>query len=275
MLKQRVAVAAIGLLVIIPVVWFGDPWFSLFIAIAALIATFEFYRLVTNSGKGHPLIYFGLLWALALVLSPHYQNFSVLLNVDVLPLAMTLPIVISLIWLLRRSPQEEAFRSWAWTVAGVLYVGWMLSYWLNLRILEDVGNWVYLALFTTFANDTGAFFVGRAWGKHPLVSAISPGKTWEGALGGLLSAIAAAVIVFIILNLFSPFPLRYWQVILLGFLVSLSAQFGDLVESLLKRNMGVKESGKLLPGHGGALDRLDSLIFVGAVVYYYVIWVVA
>jgi len=275
MLKQRIAVAAIGLLVIIPVVWFVHPWlFSLLIAAAALIGTFEFYRLVTNCGKGHPLIYFGLFWALALALSPHYQNFSVL-NVDVLPLAMTLPIVISLAWLLYRSPQEEAFRSWAWTVAGVLYVGWMLSYWLNLDILVDGRNWVYLALFSTFANDTGAFFVGRARGKHPLAPAISPGKTWEGVLSGLLSAIAAAIIVFTILNLISPFSVEYWQLIILGFLVSLFAQFGDLVESLLKRNMGVKESGKLLPGHGGALDRLDSLIFVGVVVYYYVIWVVA
>jgi phosphatidate cytidylyltransferase len=274
MLKQRIAVAAIGLLVIIPVVWFGDPWFSLFIAVAALIGTFEFYRLVTNCGKGYPLIYFGLFWALALALSPHYQNISVL-SVDVLPLAMTLPIVISLAWLLCRSPQVEAFRSWAWTVAGVLYLGWMLSYWLSLDVLVDGRNWIYLALFSTFANDTGAFFVGRAWGKRPLAPAISPGKTWEGALGGLLSAIAAAILVFTILNLISPFSVEYWQLIILGFLVSLFAQFGDLVESLLKRNMGVKESGKLLPGHGGALDRLDSLIFVGAMVYYYVTWVMA
>lgn len=272
MLKQRVVVAAIGLLVIIPVVWFGEPWFSLFIAAAAVTGTFEFYRLVINCAKGYPLIYFGLFWALALVLSPHYQGFS-LSNVDAFPLAITLPLVISLIWLLYRSPREEAFHSWSWTVAGVLYIGWMLSYWLNLRFLDDRGIWVYLAMLTTFANDTGAFFVGRALGKHPLAPAISPNKTWEGALGGLLSAIAAAIIVSAILNLFSPFYVEYWQLIILGFLISLFAQFGDLLESLLKRNMGVKDSGKLLLGHGGVLDRLDSLIFVGAIVYYYVKWV--
>jgi len=158
--------------------------------------------------------------------------------------------------------------------SGVFYVGWMLSYWVNLRILEDGKGWVYLAILTTFANDTGAFFVGRAWGKHKLASAISPGKTWEGALGGLLSATMGAIIVFLILNLLSPLPLGYWQIILLGCLISLCAQLGDLVESLLKRNMEVKESGKLLPGHGGILDRFDSLIFVGAMVYYYVIWTV-
>ncbi|TET42776.1 MAG: CDP-archaeol synthase, partial [Dehalococcoidia bacterium] len=98
-------------------------------------------------------------------------------------------------------------------------------------------------------------------------------KTWEGAIGRLISAIAGALIVFSVLNLFSPLPLSYWQLILLGFLVSLFAQLGDLVESLLKRNLGAGESGKLLPGHGGILDRFDSLIFTGVVVYYYAICV--
>ena len=151
----------------------------------------------------------------------------------------------------------------------------MLSYWVGLHLLDNGKGWVYLAVFSTFANDTGAFFVGRAWGKHKLASAISPSKTWEGALGGFLSANAGAIIVFLILKLFSPLPLGYWQVILLGCLISLFAQLGDLVESLYKRTMGVKESGNLLPGHGGILDRFDSLIFVGVMVYYYVRWMVA
>jgi phosphatidate cytidylyltransferase len=150
----------------------------------------------------------------------------------------------------------------------------MLSYWLNLRGLADGRNWVYLAMLTTFANDTSAFFIGRAKGKHKLAPTISAAKTWEGAIGGLICAILAAIVIAMVLNLISPFTFKYWQIILLGFLVSLFAQLGDLVESLLKRNTGVKESGNLLPGHGGILDRFDSLIFVGAVVYYYVIWVV-
>jgi phosphatidate cytidylyltransferase len=155
----------------------------------------------------------------------------------------------------------------------------MLSYWLNLRGLEDGRNWVYLAVLTTFANDTGAYFMGRARGKHKLAPRISPSKTWEGAAGGLICAILAAVVIAVILKLISvrlgaPFVFRYWQIMLLGFLVGIFAQLGDLVESLLKRNMGVKESGNLLPGHGGILDRFDSLIFVGAVVYYCVIWAV-
>jgi len=272
MLKQRIITAAILLPIILLAVWFGHPWFGVFIAAAALVATSEFYGMVATSGKGHPLTRFGILWAVALTLSPlslHYH-----LSINLLPIIMSVALVISLVWILIRSPRGTAFQDWAWTAAGVLYVGWMLSYWLNLDILEAGRNWVYLALFTTFANDTGAYFIGRKWGRHKLAPATSPGKTWEGATGGLLSSIAGAVAVFLLLNLFCTFSLLYWQLILLACLISLFAQLGDMVESLLKRNLEAKDAGKLLPGHGGALDRLDSLIFVAPMVYYYAIWVV-
>jgi len=267
MLKHRVITAAVGVPLVILAIWFGDPWFSLLIAAAALAGTYEFYHMA-NFDRREPLIYLGLLWTLALVLSPHYRS------PDILPIVITVIMLVSLICLLRRPSRERVFHNWAWTIVGALYVGWMLSYWLSLRGLEDGRNWVYLAMLTTFANDTGAFFIGRAMGKHRLAPAISPTKTWEGAIGGLISAILGAIVIAMVLNLISPFAFKYWQIILLGFLVGVFAQLGDLVESLLKRNMGVKESGNLLPGHGGILDRFDSLIFVGAVVYYYVIWVV-
>ncbi|MCD6391053.1 MAG: phosphatidate cytidylyltransferase [Dehalococcoidia bacterium] len=275
MLKQRVTTAAVGVPLLVFAIWFGIPWFTILIAAAALGGTYEFYRMA-NFDRREPLLYLGLLWALALVLSPHYLYRSP----DVLPVVITATTLISLIWLLCRPSREKTFRNWAWTIAGVLYVGWMLSYWLNLRGLGDGSeygrNWVYLAMLTTFANDTGAFFIGRARGRHKMAPAISPSKTWEGAIGGLTCAILGAIVTAMILNLISlklgaPFVFKYWQIVLLGFLVSLFAQLGDLVESLLKRNMGVKESGNLLPGHGGILDRFDSLIFVGAVIYYYVL----
>lgn len=269
MLKYRVITGVVGVPLVILAIWFGGPWpwFTILIAAAALAGTYEFYKMA-NFDRREPLLYLGLLCSLALVLSPHYWN------PDVLPIVITATILISLIWLLCRPSKEGAFRNWAWTIVGALYVGWMLSHWLSLRGLEDGRNWVYLAILTTFANDTGAFFIGRARGKRKLAPTISEGKTWEGAIGGLLCAILGAVVIATVLNLISPFTFRYWQIILLGFLVSLFAQLGDLVESLLKRNTGVKESGNLLPGHGGILDRFDSLIFVGAVIYYYVIWVV-
>jgi len=271
MLKHRVITAAVGVPLIILAIWFGDPWITIFIAAAALAGTYEFYHMA-NFDRREPLLYLGLLWTLALVLSPHYRN------PDLLPVVITAAILVSLLCLLVRPSREKAFHRWAWTIVGALYVGWMLSYWLNLRGLEDGRNWVYLAMLTTFANDTSAYFIGRARGRHKLAPAISPAKTREGALGGLVGAIIAAVVIALALKLISaepgaPFVFRYWQIIVLGFLVGFFAQLGDLVESLLKRQTGVKESGNLLPGHGGVLDRFDSLIFVGAVVYYYVIWV--
>ena len=271
MLKHRVITAAVGVPLIILAIWFGDPWITIFIAAAALAGTYEFYHMASFDSR-EPLLYLGLLWALALVLSPHYRNS------DLLPIVVTAAILVSLGCLLVRPSREKAFHQWAWTIVGALYVGWMLSYWLSLRGLEDGRNWVYLAMLTTFANDTTAYFIGRARGKHKLAPAISPAKTWEGAIGGLVGAVIGAAVIAMVLRIISvelgaPFAFRYWQIIVLGFLVGLFAQLGDLVESLLKRQMGVKESGNLLPGHGGVLDRFDSLIFVGAVVYYYVIWV--
>jgi phosphatidate cytidylyltransferase len=271
MLKHRVITAAVGVPLIILAIWFGDPWITIFIAAAALAGTYEFYRMASFDRK-EPLLYLGLLWTLALVLSPHYRSSGVL------PFVITAAILVSLICLLFRPSRHNGLHQWAWTIVGALYVGWMLSYWLNLRGLEDGRNWVYLAMLTTFANDTSAYFIGRARGRHKLAPAISPAKTREGAIGGLAGAIIGAVVIAMVLRLISgeigaPFAFRYWQIILLGLLVGLFAQIGDLVESLLKRQMGAKESGNLLPGHGGVLDRFDSLIFVGAVVYYYVIWV--
>ena len=267
MLVRRVLTAVACLLVIVPVVWFGPPWFSLFIGGAAVVGTFEFHRLVISKNVARPLLYFAPAWSLGLTLSPYYQ--------DILPVVITLPIVISLGWLLlTRSSRDKAFHSWAWTIAGVFYIGWLLSYWLQLDALSNGRAWVYLALFTTFASDSSAFLVGRNWGRHRLDPGISPGKTWEGVIGGFIGAVLGAIIIMRIVGLFSSLFLPIWQVVIFGLLVSLLAQFGDLVESLFKRNMGVRSSSNLLPGHGGALDRLDSLIFVGVGAYYYAAWLV-
>jgi phosphatidate cytidylyltransferase len=259
MLRHRILTAVVGLPLLIAIIWFGEPWFTLLIATMAGLASWEFYRIASGL-KVQPITYFGIAWVLLIIISPHCPYPATL------PFLITSAIVISLIWLLFRRPREQAFTNWAWTMAGILYIGWMLSYWVQLRNLEVGKELVFLAMFTTFASDTSAYFVGRAWGKHALAPSISAGKTWEGTAGGLFASIVAAPIIKLIFSL----PFSYWQIALVGLIISIFAQLGDLVESLLKRNTGVKDTGKLIPGHGGVLDRVDSLIFTGVIIYYLV-----
>jgi phosphatidate cytidylyltransferase len=267
LLKKRVITALWGLPLLIAAIWFDKPlpWFTVLVAIWGLLAVSEFYKIAAAS-KILPLTYFGLVWTLLFILSPHFDYNSLI------PLLLTSGVILSQIWLLLRRQKEAAFIDWAWTIAGILYLGWLLSHFVALRGLDDGRNWVFFALFTTFGSDTAAFFIGKVLGRHRLAPSISPGKTWEGTIGGIFGAI----IVSLLFTLPTPLrlPLSYWQAILLGLLVSIFGQLGDLVESLLKRNAGVKDSGKLLPGHGGFLDRIDSIVFAGVVVYYYVIWAV-
>jgi len=269
MLRQRIISAAVCLPLVIVLIWLGSPWFSIFIIFIALVAVLEFYKLKANFDNRYSLLYIGVLFTLILLLNPHYHNTATL------PVLITVVMVVSLIFLLHsHSKQEQVFISWAWMVAGGFYIGWMLSYWINLRIITDGRSLVYFAMLTTFANDTGAYFIGKRLGKHKLAITISPNKTWEGAIGGFFSAIAGAALIYVVLCEIDPLPLNFWQLLPLICLISIFAQLGDLVESLLKRSTGVKEAGTLLPGHGGILDRFDSLIFVGVMVYYYTIWIV-
>ena len=258
MLKKRVVTALIGIPLLIVAVWFDTPlpWFSILAAVWCLLAVFEFYRITSVTGVP-ALTYFGLICTVLFVLSPHFK--------EIFPVTqlLTLVMLISLILLLFRRQKEGIFSAWAWTIAGILYVGWLFSYLVALR-LEAGSEWVFLALFTIFGSDSAAFFVGRWLGKHRLAPSISPAKTWEGAIGGVFGAVIVSIIVVALFGL----PLNYWQTVVLGILISVLGQFGDLAESLLKRNMGVKESGNLMPGHGGLLDRMDSVIFTGVVTYY-------
>jgi phosphatidate cytidylyltransferase len=168
-------------------------------------------------------------------------------------------------------------------LAGIIYIGWLLSYFIALSAFGntpsiigplEARNWVFLGFFTTFASDTTAYFVGRKWGKHYMAPSVSPRKTWEGAIAGVIGA----VILSLLFTIPSPLQLpgeyfNYWQAAVLGIAISVFGQLGDLMKSLFKRNMGVKNSSNLIPGHGGFLDRMDSVAFAGVVVYYYLVWV--
>jgi phosphatidate cytidylyltransferase len=275
MLKKRLITALWGIPLVIVVIWFGQPWiFTAFVAIWGLLACIEFFRLVSKF-KVSPIYLFGIVWTLLFIVVRNpllpdiidpYFNFNL-----VVPMLFTLGIIISLITLLARKDKFNAFPGWAWTLAGVLYAGWLLGYLVSLRGIEDGRNWVFFALFCTFGSDTAAFFIGKAFGRHKLAPSISPGKTVEGALGGLLGAVGVSLLFLLSSPLSLSSRLEWWQAVTLGILVSVFGQLGDLVESLLKRNAGAKDSGNLLPGHGGVLDRVDSIIFAVVVVYYWII----
>ena len=162
---------------------------------------------------------------------------------------------------------RKPYRVAAWAV---LYIGLLLSTIVLTRDLEHGRAWIFLGLAATFAVDTGAYATGKAIGRHKLAPAISPGKTIEGALGGFVAG-AAAVLVFNAL-LDADVRLSSGLALALAFCIPIAAQAGDLTESAIKRRMGVKDASGLLPGHGGFLDRLDSILFVFPVLYLLVEW---
>ena len=152
----------------------------------------------------------------------------------------------------------------------MLYLGWLGCHLVLLRDVGDGRDWVFLALFSTFATDTAAYFVGRAIGRTPLAPAISPGKTVEGAVGGFVFGVGAVLLLNYLLGL----RVEASEIVPLAFLLPVVAQLGDLIESKLKRGMQVKDASRLIPGHGGLMDRFDSVLLVTVVVYYYLKWVI-
>jgi len=261
MLKKRILTSVCGLPILVAAIWFDEPlpWFTILVAVFGVLAAREFYQITLGSQMSF-LTCLGIIWTFFFILSPHF-------NYDYLgSLLLAAALLLSLVALFFNRHKEGAYIRWAWTIIGILYIGWLLSYMVDLR-LEAGRGWVIFTLATIFGSDSAAYFVGRALGKHFMAPRISPKKTWEGAAGGILGAVIAGVLAVYIFSL----PLSYWEAVLLCIAVSVFAQIGDIAESLLKRIAGIKESGNLLPGHGGLLDRIDSIVFGGVVVYLYYI----
>jgi phosphatidate cytidylyltransferase len=147
---------------------------------------------------------------------------------------------------------------------GIFYVSFLLSHMVLLRNLEDWKPWIFFILIVTYVGDVAAYFSGTRWGKRKLSPLLSPKKTVEGAVGGLIASVLAGCACKV---LFFP-ALTGVQAFWIAAVLSVSGQLGDLVESLIKRSYGIKDSGRILPGHGGILDRIDSLLLAGAVGYY-------
>lgn len=167
--------------------------------------------------------------------------------------------------LVRKQHLADAGRHLAYGLSGLVYVPMLACVWPLLK--KELGpEWLFLALALAFGSDTLAYFGGRAFGKHKLYEAVSPKKTLEGSVGGLVGGVAA-MIGFGHLWLAPEIPIVHCVV--LGLIGSALGQIGDLVESMIKRTFGVKDSGNILPGHGGMLDRVDGLLFVAPLIYYY------
>ena len=251
-------------------VWFGDPWVTVAVCVVSALASYEFYRIVKNENI-KPLTWLGIIFSVLFAVNAFVQTNSInIAGVSswfTLTSLITSITVIPLLWMLFKQNREHAFINWGWTVAGVLYTGWLLSFYIHIRATENGLGWLFLVLGCTALCDVFAYAVGSTLGKHPLASSISAGKTVEGSIGGLIASIIFAIVSSLLFNL----PLNYWQMILTGVIISIFAQTGDLVESLLKRNMKAKDAGNVLPGHGGILDRIDSHLLVAPVAYYLIL----
>ncbi len=261
MLAQRVASAAVGLPLVVTLIWAGGPWYTGAVALIVLIAAYEFQA--PQHGAWAPLAIVAAGLAAAIPAGAFVGTDWVLWFV----LAGTL---LPLVWVTLRGDPNTALSDYTHTIAGIAYVGLLGAHLVLLRETENGRDFVYLAIFSTFAVDTFAYFTGKAIGRRKLAPSISPGKTVEGMLGGMAGGFALVVL----LNYFLGMRLEAALIIPLACLLPLAAVLGDLVESMLKRGLRIKDAGQLLPGHGGFLDRLDSVLFTVPVVYYFLVWVV-
>ncbi len=248
---QRILAAVVGLLIIVPAIVFGGMTGAHIVAgLALLIAIDEYSRMAL--GERHV---FGKL-LLLLAGGPVYL--SNVLWPEALPWVLSLAtLVVFIASMLHISETDKGMEASMRLGAGLVYVPLLFSYVLLVRGLPQGLYWLFLTLAVTWAGDTGAYFAGRAFGRTKLFERVSPKKTWEGAAGGFLFSIAFACAFK---ALFLP-SLTWGQAVLLGALLDVVGVLGDLVESMFKRAFGVKDSGWIMPGHGGILDRIDSLLF--------------
>jgi phosphatidate cytidylyltransferase len=264
-LARRVAFAVVAIPVAAFVVWTGGWAFALLLALVAALGAWEFFRIAAAGGV-HAFDKAGIVLAALVPLVIHTNR----IGITRVPLAAGALVVLLLFAsAVFRRVGDRPLSAVATTLFGVLYTGGMLSFGYLLRyhrfIIDDIAGLalVGLPLVLTWATDSGGYLFGRLWGRTKLYPAVSPGKTRVGAVGGVVLAIVAAW-------LYAQFVLRptahlgftMTGLVVFAVVVSLTAQIGDLAESLLKREAGIKDSSHLIPGHGGVLDRFDSMLFV-------------
>lgn len=265
MLKQRVLVSILLLPIGIAAIYAGDfPYYAL-VSLFMSLAAWE-YVTIFRAGGLAPSGAIVILGALALVVGRAVDDFSSA------PLLLSLVVLSAMVYHLVAYERgcDHAGTDYGVTLAGVLYLGWIGAYLISMRKLPDGNWWLLTVLPTVWVADSGAYFVGSRFGRHKLSPRLSPKKTWEGYWGGVLTAVLAGAGLA---ALWSSFGLAAGAITplrgaLLGLIVSSTSVFGDLGESMFKRQVGFKDSGNLLPGHGGIFDRIDSWLWAGVIGYY-------
>jgi len=274
--RSGLLIGIFGLIVVL----LGDWYFTIAIALLTYLALLEFFRMAEFTGI-KPATKTTLFSCLIIITSTYLETTG-LIDKEIANSILPICSVGICTWLLLQ-PKSGTISDIAASIFGLFYLGFLPSYWIKLRALETglnnsgvtlLSNFsnsigLYLTLTSCFlivASDIGSYFIGKSFGKRSL-SPISPSKTIEGLIGGISCSILLAIVFAFVLNLGNPFLIG----ILYGLLISLMALVGDLIESMMKRDAKIKDSGTFLPGHGGILDRIDSYIFTPSVIYYIII----
>ena len=259
-LALRLTTAAVLVPIILWLLYEGPAWaFPAVTAFMCMLASRELFAMVAPGDR--LLTFFGLpatlaLYAVVAVPAARPHTIHVLIGLTVVGFSLCLS---------RSMPIERAALRMAWILAGPIYLGGLFGTIADLFRYPSGGSWVVLALICGFFSDTGGYFVGRRWGKHAL-HPVSPKKTVEGSIAGVATAMLGGLAAHFLILPQLPIP----TTLALCFVASLLGQLGDLAESLIKRSVGVKDSGTILPGHGGVLDRSDAMLFSAATIWAYV-----
>ena len=270
-LARRAVVAVIGAPIALGIIWLGGAPLATLAGALAGIAAWEYYRIARDGGST-PMSVVGIVLSAMIPLAVHAQQLGVFAVPLVIWILVPLFVLALTIW--TRGVDGKPLGAAATTVFGALYTGGTLSYLYALRYFGyAVGDTagalvVIMPVVLTWASDTGAYFTGRMLGGPKLIPSVSPAKTVSGAIGAVVATVGAcAAFVHFLLKPQAQLAFSPTGLIIFAVCISVTAQIGDLTESLLKREAGVKDSGTLIPGHGGVLDRLDSLFFVLPVSY--------
>lgn len=252
-MKQRIITGIIGGAGFIFLVWLGSIPYSVLIASLAVLAYYEYLKM--DNAKIFSIE--GLIGFIAVLLIVSFENNPVIsLSGDLISVILISLIIYLILIVLKKN--KITFDKVGYYLLGILYIGFGFSYMLTTRLDENGLYLTLLVLFATWSSDSGAYFTGKYLGKRKLWPAISPNKTIEGALGAIFFSVLASLLI----NYLFGINESLLYSVFVGITISVVGQMGDLVESALKRSKDIKDSGTLIPGHGGVLDRFDSLIFV-------------